>query len=328
MEEGQQHTRRRESRSVKIVVPGALGHIGSHIVRKLPSQFPGAEIVMIDNLMTQRFPSLFNLPAIGCYRFIDGDVTEIDLRPVFDDADMVIHLAAVTDAASSFSNAKKVEANNLEATRNVAEACCETGARLIQVSSTSVYGTQRRLVSEDCSIDELRPQSPYAKIKLKEEELTRNLVSEKGLRAICCRLGTIFGVSPGIRFHTAVNRFCWQAALGQPITVWRTAYDQKRPYLDLIDAGRAISFIIEKGLFDGQIYNVVTVNTTVRTIVEIIKSMTPRVELKFVDSPIMNQLSFEVSPQRFIDHGFFFTGNLLRGIKKTIALLRRANSAA
>jgi UDP-glucose 4-epimerase len=282
--------------------------------------------VMIDNLMTQRFPSLFNLPDVGCYHFIDGDVAEIDLRPVFGDAHVVVHLAAITDAASSFDNAMKVEANNLRATRNVAQACCETGAKLLQVSSTSVYGTQHQLISEDCSIEELKPQSPYAKTKLKEEELMRNLVSEKGLQAICCRLGTIFGVSPGIRFHTAVNKFCWQAALGQPITVWRTAYDQKRPYLDLIDAGRAMSFIIEKDIFDGQIYNIVTVNSTVRAIVDIIECTIPRLELRFVDSPIMNQLSFEVSPQRFIDHGFSFSGNLQRGIEETIALLRRANS--
>ena len=38
-----------------------------------------------------------------------------------------------------------------------------------------------------------------------------------------------------MRFHTAVNKFCWQATMGQPISVWTTAYDQKRPYLDIED---------------------------------------------------------------------------------------------
>jgi UDP-glucose 4-epimerase len=50
---------------MKIVVTGAIGHIGSYVIRDLAVQFPGAEIVIIDNMMTQRFPSLFNLPALG-----------------------------------------------------------------------------------------------------------------------------------------------------------------------------------------------------------------------------------------------------------------------
>jgi nucleoside-diphosphate-sugar epimerase len=36
--------------------------------------------------------------------------------------------------------------------------------------------------------------------------------------------------------------------MGQPITVWNTAYDQKRPYLDLLDASRAIIHIIENDI--------------------------------------------------------------------------------
>ena len=311
---------------MKIVVTGSIGHIGSYVVRDLAHRFPGAAIVMIDNMMTQRFPSLFNLPPTGRYSFLEADVTSMNLLPVLQDAHAVIHLAAITDAAGSFDKATQVEANNYKATLQVAEACAETGARLIGLSSTSVYGTQNEVVSEDCSPEELKPQSPYATIKLKEEELITRLCAEKGLKGICCRFGTIFGASPGMRFHTAVNKFCWQAAMGQPITVWSTAYDQKRPYLDLFDASRAISFIIRNDLFDGRIYNVLTQNATVRQIVDIIRQFVPGVEVTFVDNRIMNQLSYEVSCERFVSQGFTFAGDLRRGIGETIALLRQANA--
>jgi len=277
--------------------------------------------------MTQRFPSLFNLPATGRYSFLEADVTSMDLRPVLQDAHVVIHLAAITDAAGSFDRAAIVEANNYEATLRVAEACVETGARLIGLSSTSVYGTQNVIVSEDCSPDELKPQSPYATTKLKEETLVARLCAEKGLRAVSFRFGTIFGNSPGMRFHTAVNKFCWQAVMGQPISVWRTAYDQKRPYLDLVDASRAISFILRKDLFDSRIYNVLTLNVTVRQIVDTIREFVPGLEVGFVDSKIMNQLSYEVSCERFVNCGFSFVGDLKRGIGQTLALLRQANTA-
>ena len=310
---------------MKIVVTGAIGHIGSYLIRDLAVQFPGAEIVLIDNMMTQRFPSLFNLPALGRYRFIEGDVTRIDLQPILKDAHVLIHLAAITDAAGSFDKADLLEANNYQSTLNVAEACAQAGTRLIALSSTSVYGTQNEVVAEDCSPEELKPQSPYAITKLKEEQLVMKLCLDGGLKAISCRFGTIFGASPGMRFHTAVNKFCWQAVMGQPITVWSDAYDQKRPYLDLFDAARAIAFIIRKDLFDGRIYNVLSHNATVRQVVDSVREFVPDLQVNFVDSKIMNQLSYEVSCERFKAEGFIFAGDLRRGIGETVALLRQVN---
>jgi nucleoside-diphosphate-sugar epimerase len=306
-------------------VTGAIGHIGSYIIRDLGVSFPGSNVVMVDNMMTQRFPSLFNLPSNSNYSFIEGDVSQIDLKPVFFGADVVIHLAAITDAAGSINKAEELEANNFQSTLRVAEACIEADASLIAISSTSVYGTQKDQVDENCSDSELQPQSPYATTKLKEEELIANLSKDKGLKAIHCRFGTIFGASQGMRFHTAVNKFCWQAVMNQPISVWTTAYDQKRPYLDLLDASRAIAFIIKNNIFDGQIYNVLTSNATVRQVVDTIKEFVPNLEIEFVDNQIMNQLSYEVLCQRFKSKGFVFSGNMRRGIKETIDLLKYAN---
>ena len=310
---------------MKIVVTGALGHIGSYIVRDLAHQFRGVEIVMIDSMMTQRFASLFNLPSIGRYRFIEGDITAMDLRPLFEGAHAVIHLAAITDAAGSFDRSAELESNNYRGTDRVAQACVVTGARLVTVSSTSVYGTQNRVVSEDCSTEDLRPQSPYAVTKLKEEALVAQLCRDRGLRAVSCRFGTIFGASVGMRFHTAVNKFCWQAAMGLPITVWTTAYDQKRPYLDLLDASNALAFIIRRDLFDGHTFNILTLNATVRQVVDAIREYVPTLQVRFVESRIMNQLSYEVSCERFLAEGFKFAGQLHRGVEQTISLLRQAN---
>ena len=311
---------------MKIIITGAIGHIGSYIIRDLGFFFPDADIVMIDNMMTQRFPSLFDLPAHGNYHFIEGDVSQMDLKSVFVGSNVVIHLAAITDAAGSIDKAEKLEANNYQSTLRVAKACIEVDACLIALSSTSVYGTQKDQVDENCSEADLQPQSPYATTKLKEEELISNLTNKEGLKAIHCRFGTIFGASPGMRFHTAVNKFCWQAVMGQPITVWTTAYDQKRPYLDLLDASQAIIYIIKNNIFDGQIYNVLTHNSTVRQVVDTIKEFVPNLEIDFVDNRIMNQLSYEVLCDRFKSKGFVFSGNLRRGIEETIDLLKNSNN--
>jgi UDP-glucose 4-epimerase len=308
---------------LKIIITGATGHIGSFLIRELGQKYIESEIVMIDNMMTQRFPSLFNLPSSGNYSFIEGDVRFMDLKPIFEDADIVIHLAAITDAAGSFDKAIEVEDNNYQSTLKVVQACTDSGASLIALSSTSVYGTQNHIVDEDCTIDELQPQSPYAVTKLKEEEIVADFSKNQGLKAIHCRFGTIFGISPGMRFHTAVNKFCWQASTGKPISVWNTAYNQKRPYLDLFDASNAIIHIIDNHIFDGQIYNVLTQNSTVKEVIEAIEEFIPDLKIDFVDNKIMNQLSYEVSGDKFKSTGFTFNGNLKRGIKDTISLLQK-----
>ncbi len=310
---------------MKIVVTGALEHIGSRLIRELPGLLPGAELVLIDNFSTQRYASLFDLPAATRCRFVEGDVTDMELAPHLSGAAALVHLAAITDATASVARPDEVERVNLGATTRVAEACAAAGVTMLFASTTSVYGTQKEVVDEDCSLDDLKPQSPYAEVKLREEATLARLGAEAGLRFATFRFGTIFGTSPGMRFHTAVNKFCWQAVMGRPITVWRTALDQRRPYLDLGDAVRAVAFAIDKDLADNRIYNVVTANATVGEIVDILRRSVPGVDIELVDSPIMNQLSYEVLSPRMDAAGFRCQGDLVRGIADTVALLSAAN---
>ncbi len=309
---------------MKIVITGALGHIGSRLIREVRIAFPQAEIVMLDNLSTQRYCSLFDLPSLGKYRFVEGDVLTYDLTSIFAGAEFVVHLAAITDVQASFENKDEVERVNFVGTEKVAEACVSTGSKLIFLSTTSVYGTQSKIVDENCSISDLRPQSPYAESKLRSEQLLQSLGGTSELRFVILRFGTIFGTSIGMRFHTAVNKFCWQAVMGQPITVWRTAMHQKRPYLELCDAVRALNFIMKRGRVDNEIYNVLTVNSTVAEILDIIRSQVPNLLIQYVDSPVMNQLSYTVSCAKFHALGFRFKGKLHNGICSMVQLIRNA----
>ena len=306
---------------MKIVITGALGHIGSMFIREIPLCFPEAEIIMIDNLSSQRYCSLFNLPIEGNHHFIEADVLNMDLKAVIKGADVVAHLAAITNAEDSFRNKEQVENTNYNATVKVSEACASSGAGMIYVSSTSVYGSQAQVVDEDCLSEELKPQSPYAETKLKEEKFLQALGVANGLRFVICRFGTICGISQGMRFHTAINKFCWQAVMGQPLTVWKTALHQKRPYLVLNDAMNVFKFIIKNDLFDQRIYNILTENLTVNSIIELIKQHVPNLAIQYTHASIMNQLSYDVSSQRFRKLGFEFTGSIGKSIEDTIGLL-------
>ena len=301
-----------------ILITGALGHIGSKLIRDFSPELV-EKVIILDNLSTQRYASLFNLPGGIKYEFYEDDIRTVDFSKYLKEASAVIHLAAITDAPSSVDKKEETFEVNLEGTKRLAGACLESGVSLLFPSTTSVYGSQENLVDEACA--ELKPQSPYAESKLQTEEYLKSLKS-KGLKFVICRLGTIFGYSVGMRFHTAVNKFIWQAANNLPLTVWKTALNQRRPYLDLSDCIGAVNFILEKNLWDGEIYNVLTNNFTVEDIINTIKKFIPNLKISYVDSAIMNQLSYDIDDKKFRSVGFVPQGNLEDGIKETINQLR------
>jgi UDP-glucose 4-epimerase len=309
---------------MKLLITGALGHIGSRFIHDLhPGDF--SEVVLLDNLATQRYCSLFDLPAGVRFRFVEADVCTALLEDLFVGVDAVIHLAAITDATGSFETRDQVERVNLLGTERVARACVAAGCKMVFLSTTSVYGVQDEVVDEFCPLESLKPQSPYADSKLQAERLLADLGAAIGLRFVTCRFGTIYGVAPGMRFHTAINKFMWQACMGEPLTIWRTAMAQRRPYLDVGDAVRALRFILQGQRFDNEIYNVLTENLTVAEVVDAVRELVPDLRLSFVDSAIMNQLSYTVCNDRFRKLGFQYQGHLRGGLQSTWELLQNAS---
>lgn len=306
---------------MRLLITGGLGHIGSYLMRNLVLKLNLHEIIVIDSLQTQRFSSLFDLPNSPKIRFYEKDVRNLNksFLSQFGKIDCAIHLSAITDASGTLDKRDWLFSNNLQSTKLLVELCGELNIPMIFPSSTSVYGSQSLLVDE--SSKDLLPQSPYAECKLDEESLVLDAAKD-GLRATVLRLGTIHGISQGMRFHTAVNKFCFQVASGIPISVWKTALNQKRPYLALSDANAAIAHLIRNSIFNNEIYNVLTQNHTVENILTAIQNATKlEYKIDYVESKIMNQLSYEVSNEKFISTGFEFVGSLQSDVNDTMNLL-------
>ena len=226
----------------------------------------------------------------------------------------------MTNAAGSFNKKKEMYRNNLTCMKNIINFCIKEKSKLIHISSTSVYGKQTNLVDETCEKKYLKPQSPYADIKLMEEKMLKQ--AKNKLKYVTYRFGTISGTSKGMRFHTAVNKFCLNAALNEPITVYKTALNQFRPYLALTDAFLLFKFTIENNFFKNDIYNALSENYTVNQILQKIKRYKKKISIKFVSSPIMNQLSYHVDKKKINKEGFFFRNKIETDIKNTLNLLK------
>ncbi len=226
----------------------------------------------------------------------------------------------MTNAAGSFQKKKKMYKNNINCMKNIISFCKTKKAKLIHISSTSVYGKQTSIVDETCEKKFLKPQSPYADIKLIEEEMLKK--ESKKIKYITYRFGTISGVSSGMRFHTAVNKFCLNASMDEPITVYKTALNQFRPYLSLKDAFKLFKFTLDKDLFNNDIYNALSENCTVNQIIQKIKKFKKKIKIKFVYSEIMNQLSYHVDKKKLNKEGVFLKNKISDDINDTIKILK------
>jgi len=301
----------------KILITGGLGHIGSALIRNLSKNI-AKEVIILDSLESRRFPSLFDLPKGFKFKFFKEDILTANFNKYLSGVDIVIHLAAINYHEDGYKYPKKIEAENYLGLKKVADACLTSGVKLLFPSTTSVYGSRAISVDEEST---LKPQSPHAESKFNCEKYIEKL-GKKGLKYVICRFGTIYGFSVGMRFDTAVNKFVWQAVNGFPLSVWNTAWKQKRPYLYLLDAINAINFIIEKDLFNDQIYNVLTENFAVKDVVKTIKQYIPKLKVEYTRSPLMNNLNYEANDDKFRSLGFKTSGKLKIGIKETVDQLK------
>ena len=305
---------------MKILITGACGHIGSYFIENLYKIKKVKKAILIDNLKSNRFNSLFNNNKKNKVEFYLKDLNDIRSLDQFKGISIVFHFASMTNAEKSFGKEREMFSNNLNCLKTVIKFCEKTNAKLVHLSSTSVYGKQTDLVDETCEKKYLKPQSPYAKIKIMEENILKK--NTKLIKYNSFRFGTIAGVSRGIRFHTAVNSFCLNAAIGEKIKVYKTALHQYRPYLSLEDAFKLFKFCIDKNFFENDIYNVVSNNFTVNQIINKIKKLKKNIKISYVNSAIMNQLSYHVDKKKLSNRGLFLNSNLDRDVADTLNLFK------
>ena len=159
---------------MNLLVTGGLGHIGSKLIRDFAKREEIDLIRIFDNLSTQRYYSLFNLPKYKRYQFIEGDINDKNaLKSVLQDIDVVLHLAAITDAPATISKPEITHKVNFEGTENVLNASIKADVKIFLFpSTTSVYGEAEGQIDE--RYDNYKPSSPYAESKLAAEKIVQN----------------------------------------------------------------------------------------------------------------------------------------------------------
>ena len=193
---------------MRALVTGGAGFIGSHLVDALVAR--GDEVTVLDDLSTGRREFMHEQA-----RFVEHDVRE----PFETDADVVFHLAAQADVATSVERPAFDAAVNVVGTVNALEAARAAGAQLV-FSSTggAIYGEVERPARED---DPLRPVSPYGIAKLAAEAYVEGWNRVHGTGHVVLRFANVYGPRQSASLEGGVVAiFLERLVAGEPTAIY------------------------------------------------------------------------------------------------------------
>ncbi|MHA1914352.1 MAG: SDR family oxidoreductase [Promethearchaeota archaeon] len=175
----------------KILVTGAAGFIGSHLVLNLLEL--GAEVVGLDNLYNGKMENLEDVSNNTNFEFVKGDIRDLNLLlEIMKDVDIIYHEAAFTSVPQSVKMPQSCNDVNINGTLNLLNAARKIDvSKIIFASSSSVYGDTPTLPKKE---DMLRiPISPYGVTKLTCEAYMNTFYHVYGLKTISLRYFNVFG---------------------------------------------------------------------------------------------------------------------------------------
>jgi len=206
----------------RVLVTGAAGFIGSHLVEALSAQ--GDEIVGIDNFdpFYPRAMKERNLIEVGKPRgfsFREQDMLDVPaLRALLTPDTVIVHLAAKAGVRPSLADPVGYARANVTGTAAVLEAARQADvSRIVFGSSSSVYGDSTPVpFREDAVATE--PMSPYAATKRAGELLLGSVAPIYGFRAASLRFFTVYG--PRQRPDLAIHAFARKMVEDRTLTLF------------------------------------------------------------------------------------------------------------
>ena len=311
---------------MKVVVTGAAGFIGSHLTERLLRE--GHEVTGIDAFVDY-YPravkerNLAHCRAQPAFRLVEGALQDLDLRPLFDGARAVFHLAAQAGVRASWGREFELyTGHNVLATQRLLEAAVEAGTpRVVYASSSSVYGDASEMpLREDSAC---HPMSPYGVTKLAAEHLGRLYERNHGLPVVSLRYFTVYG--PRQRPDMAFHRFLKAARDGETMRVYGDGR-QTRDFTYIEDIVGATRAAADSGR-PGCVYNVgggerVSVNQVLE-MVEQVTGRKPRVAREEPQKGDVRDTSADTAAASR-DLGFRSTVSLREGLAREWAWIQEA----
>ena len=299
----------------KIVITGALGYIGTELC-KLYSGFSWKyEVVAIDNrFISERVNELKRRKI----RFIQADILNLEtIKPFIEEADIVHHLAGITDVAYVKKESDKAKDDliakvAIEGTANVLKSM-NAEATIVFPSTHVVF---EGLKKQKENLDENEKTNTFLTYSTSKVE-NENQIIKSGKNYAIFRLGSVYGFSTDtMRINIMPNLFSKIASQNGEIKLFGGGV-QLKSLVPLIDVARCFKFVEEKNNFKNGIYNLSKENVTVKNVADICKKINPKLEITTTDDEVPNK-GYSLSNKKLLNTGFEFVNNLETCIEEMI----------
>ncbi len=244
-----------------ILITGAAGFIGSHVVRLFVKKYPNKKIVNLDKLTyAGNLANLKDIENEPNYEFVKGDIVDEDfIREVFEryQFDGVIHLAAESHVDRSISNPTEFIFANIVGTVNLLNAARgiwenDMADKLFyHISTDEVYGSlgDEGMFVETTPYD---PRSPYSASKASSDHLVRAYFHTFKLPVVISNCSNNYG---SYQFpEKLLPLFIHNIKNNKALPVYGKG-ENVRDWLYVEDHARAIDIIFHKG-HNGETYNI------------------------------------------------------------------------
>jgi nucleoside-diphosphate-sugar epimerase len=303
-----------------VLVTGAGGYIGTVVCELLLDA--GHEVRALDRMFFGR-QTLAHLEGRSGFRTFRDDIRYVGPEP-FEGVDTVMHLAGISNDPACDLDPRITQEVNVDGTRRVAKHAREAGvSRFIFSSSCSVYGA-----SDGAILDEDSPRAPvslYARTKIESEEDLMGM--QAGDFAVTMlRNGTVYGISPRMRFDLIINLMTLYAHRNRKIYVLGGG-QQWRPLVHVNDVARAFIAVMDAPLekVAGEVFNVGETDHNFQTVrvAQMVRDVLPYTDVELVpDDP--DRRSYHVGFDKIRDVlGFEITRTPHEGIVEIKQALER-----
>lgn len=239
----------------KILITGAGGFIGSHLVEKMV--LAGAEVRAFVRYNSRGDHGLLRFVSpeiLSRVEIIEGDLRDpFAVRQAVAECQVVFHLGAMISIPYSYVHPAEVVETNVLGTLNILMACRDLRVeRLVQTSTSEVYGTARY-----APIDELHPlqaQSPYSASKIAADKIVESFHCAYGMNTTTIRPFNTYGPRQSSR---AVIPTIISQALTRPV-IRLGNLDTTRDFTFVDDTAAGFMLAGEKSGTDGKVINLGT----------------------------------------------------------------------